>query len=136
MKRIQPSNTVEAHTSFDGAVKIQSCCLQIGFSTFHILDTRDYSLKSGTHTYCAIHSKRRDTHAEELACDENITSRLDQGRLDPVLGQVQIRTDWRRLRRRWEALDFGGLPVCNDRPVRDCAIRAAFPLLAPPRLIA
>src|SRR3990167_10239775 len=132
MKRIQPSNTVEAHTSFDGAVKIQSCCLQIGFSTFHILDTRNYSLKSGTHTYCAIHSKRRDTHAEELACDENITLRLDQCGLEPVLSEHQISWFCSRLRRRWDALDFGGLPVANAKPVRDCAIRAAFPLLAPP----
>src|SRR3990167_5833643 len=105
MQRIQPSNAVQTHTSFNGPMEIQSCCLQIAFSTFHILDTLDYSLKSGTHSYYAIQTKRRDAHAEELACDENITPRLDQHGLDPVLGQVQIRTLDRRLRRRWDALD-------------------------------
>jgi hypothetical protein len=80
-------------------VKIQSGCLQIRFGSFHILDTRDYSLKPGGHTYCAINTKCRDAHAEELTCDENITSRLDQDGLDARLGECQIRTLASRLRR-------------------------------------
>src|SRR3990167_11168262 len=119
MQRIQPSDTVETHPALDGAVEIPSSRLEVDIGSFHILDAGHHRLKSGTHSYCSIHTKRRDAHAEELGGHEDVTARLDQRGLDAVLGQVQIRTLASRLRRRWDALDFGGLPVANASPVRD-----------------